>query len=95
LRRGLVLLLLAALTGIFPLAHASPPDPLWVGGIYDGADYDDVVGLLTSECVGKEGASVEVAWRPRLIARALATTADSIHPLAPVSALHLRSPPAA
>ena len=37
--RGLLALLLA----ILPLAEASPPDPLWVGGMYDGADLDDVV----------------------------------------------------
>ena len=29
------------------LARASPPDPTWIPGIYDNADYDDVIGLLT------------------------------------------------
>jgi hypothetical protein len=28
-------------------AYASPTDPTWIAGIYDNADYDDVVGLLT------------------------------------------------
>jgi len=32
-----------------PMAYASPPDPPWIPGIYDDADYDDVVGLITSE----------------------------------------------
>ena len=44
-------LFIPAVTGIFavllPLAYASPPDPTWVAGIYDDADYDDVVGLVT------------------------------------------------
>jgi hypothetical protein len=31
-----------------PLAHASAPDPSWISGIYDGADYDDVVVLVAS-----------------------------------------------
>ncbi len=30
------------------LAYASPPDPVWIQGIYDDADYDDVVGLVTA-----------------------------------------------
>src|SRR5262245_9886335 len=29
------------------LAYASPPDPSWISGIYDAADYDDVVGMVT------------------------------------------------
>jgi hypothetical protein len=46
-RRCLVLVLLAC-SGTLPfLAHASPPDPIWTPGIYDDADYDDVIGLLT------------------------------------------------
>ena len=28
------------------LAHATPPDPLWIPGIYDAADRDEVIGLL-------------------------------------------------
>jgi len=42
--------LLLALLLITPvtLAHASPPDQTWLAGVYDQADFDDVVGLLTS-----------------------------------------------
>jgi len=39
------LLLLAALP---VMAYASPPDPSWIGGMYDDADFDDVVVLVTS-----------------------------------------------
>ena len=41
--RACVLGTLAILLALVPLANASPPDPLWLGGVYDGADYDDVV----------------------------------------------------
>jgi len=37
----------AILTALVPLAYGSPPDPTWVSGVYDNADYDDVVGLVT------------------------------------------------
>ena len=31
-----------------PIAWASPPDPTWIRGVYDDADFDDVVTYLTS-----------------------------------------------
>ena len=40
--------LLAALVALVPLAHASPADPLWIVGIYDAADSDDVVLVVTA-----------------------------------------------
>ena len=43
----LLAFLVLALGTLAPLAHASAPDPSWISGIYDGADYDDVVGLIT------------------------------------------------
>jgi hypothetical protein len=52
---GRVALLLAIALSILlnPLAAASPPDPTWIPGLYDAADFDDVViqiGLLASAC---------------------------------------------
>ena len=44
----LLALLVLVLGTLAPLAHASAPDPSWISGIYDGADYDDVVVLVTS-----------------------------------------------
>jgi hypothetical protein len=44
----LVALLLVAPATLPAVAHASPPDPTWIHGIYDGADLDDVVTLATS-----------------------------------------------
>jgi hypothetical protein len=43
-----VTLLLLALSALAPLALASPPDPLWIGGVFDGADGDDVIVAVTS-----------------------------------------------
>src|SRR5712691_9211039 len=39
---GLVLLTLVA------FAHANPPDQTWHPGIYDDADFDDVIALIVS-----------------------------------------------
>ena len=47
--------LLVVLVALVPLAGASPPDPLWISGIYDAADSDDVVQAVTSlESVARE-----------------------------------------
>jgi hypothetical protein len=43
-----VLGILFALLALVPLAHASPPDPVWVAGIYDAADFDEVVSAATA-----------------------------------------------
>lgn len=46
-----------ALILIAPIACASPPDPSWIAGIYDGADGDDVVTLVY-ETAGVAGGSL-------------------------------------
>ncbi len=47
-RRLPALLLLGSLVALIPLAYASPPDQTWLGGLYDDADFDDVVLAITS-----------------------------------------------
>jgi hypothetical protein len=42
------MLLVGLIVALTPMAYASPPDPSWIRGLYDGADFDDVVVLLTS-----------------------------------------------
>ena len=44
----LVLVLSLLVTGLPVLAYASPPDPSWVRGLYDDADFDDVVCFIIS-----------------------------------------------
>jgi len=89
-----VMLLVVALGALAPLAFASPPDPLWIGGIFDGGDSDDVVVAATSTEATADGAplrEVEVV----LVAGAAVVPADfaaPIHPLFP--ARPGRAPPA-
>ena len=93
-RGGLIILILAALAMTSSLGYASPPDPSWIPGIYDDADFDDVVGLATSETslVGPEGT---IALR--LVPPATSPEAprlDSAIISFPTAALHVRAPPA-
>lgn len=88
----LLLLLVLAMAGLPPLAHASVPDPSWIAGIYDNADGDDVVALVTA-------ASGDVG--PRIAADApilraldrLAPAADSAVPDRAVRSDSPRGPP--
>src|SRR5215831_5090310 len=45
----LLVLPAAALVLLLPLALATPVDPLWIPGIYDDADQDDIVGLVVDD----------------------------------------------
>lgn len=50
------------------LAYASPPDPAWIQGLYDDADYDDVVAMATSGCGSTAtGALADCAPTPHLL----------------------------
>lgn len=43
-----IVALLALLVALVPVAHVTPPDPLWIAGIYDAADFDDVVDAVVA-----------------------------------------------
>lgn len=58
-RLTLVLILVASLATLAPLAYSSPPDPSWIPGVYDDDDFDNVVITLTSNNKGAfEGAAL-------------------------------------
>jgi len=88
-----VLLLLLPLSGLTSLAYASPPDPSWIRGIYDGADCDDVVVLVTSST------ALTAAWlvdqrQPSPLIGAAPLHADAPVPVRSTSPRQSRAPPA-
>ena len=93
-RGGLILLILAALATTSSLAYASPPDASWIPGIYDDADFDDVVGLATSETslAGPEGVIALRLGRPLTTPEAPRLQSAIIR--FPTAALLVRAPPA-
>ena len=46
------------------IAFASPPDPSWIAGIYDGADGDDVVSLVYDTAAAHAADGSHIATRP-------------------------------
>ena len=63
------LALFSALTVVVPLAVASSPDSVTVAGVYDAADYDDVMVLVTSQ-------EVLVVGRQPLVSRLRSSVAS-------------------
>jgi hypothetical protein len=92
--RGLVLLLLACLLALSVLPYASPSDPLWLRGVYDGADYDELVTLLSDTVAVGASAPVTVK-RFRLVLTVAPFRSASALRSAALLGFHLRSPPSA
>ena len=47
--RAPLLAIVLTLAAMLPaLAHATPPDSSWIAGVYDDADFDDIVVRITS-----------------------------------------------
>jgi hypothetical protein len=56
LTRLVALLILIAIASLTPLAHASPPDPTWVAGLWDDGDHDDVILLVCATAAAMHSA---------------------------------------
>src|SRR5215813_11768022 len=50
-----------------PLAFASPPDPSWLPGFYDGADGDDIVSLIYETSAASAPSQSHVGFLPCLL----------------------------
>jgi len=75
------------------LAYASPPDPSWVRGVYDDADFDDVVCLILAN-TGLVDDSAPVEGRPDFVLIRAGVPPDDLS-VAPVSlsSVQPRAPP--
>jgi hypothetical protein len=91
LRRAL-LLVLALVAAAAPAAAAcSIPDPTWIGGVYDGADGDEIVALIWDQT---PATSSPTPISPRLVAAPLDPVVMCAPPLvARSSSFESRAPP--
>jgi hypothetical protein len=90
---GSAFLLAVVVISAVGLAHASPPDPTWIGGFYDDADYDDAVLALLA---------IDGLTSGPVVVLAAAELMQPLHapplpptPSPPVEVGHSRSPPPA
>ena len=94
-QRLFVLSLITAVLALAPVAHASPPDQTWIAGLYDNADFDDVILFITS---GLGAVQPSLMWSPRVVAPVvgLVSPADTpVQSLRRVASGPSRAPPLA
>src|SRR5882672_6515712 len=86
-----IFLLAALVISVVCLAHASPPDPTWIPGIYDAGDFDDEILTVLSI----DGATITTprAQRPMGTCRVLPSPIVSLDPSSSLDLPPSRSPP--
>ena len=95
LRALLVLVLMGLVVGLTPAAYALPPDPTWISGFWDDADYDDVNIMITSS-VGAVDVLSLCEIGPVLSVLGVLGSSDETSPSAPAtSPYQTRAPPSA
>ena len=94
LHRLVVPSLVAAILALAPAAHASPPDQSWIAGLYDNADFDDVILFITS---GLGDAQPSLLCSPRVVALVvgLVSPVDTAAPVLSPPSSPSRGPPLA
>jgi hypothetical protein len=92
MRRALSALVLASIAALPAMAHASPPDPIWIGGLYDDGDQDDLIALA-AWATGATGVPLAV-HHPLSPAEGLPPYHDRAPAVSVPSAVRSRAPPA-
>ena len=93
--RGLLLvILLGTMVPLTPMAYASPPDPVWVSGVFDAADYDDVVLLITSSGAAVDPFPLDSVQPLPIPVATIALAAETTAAYPAVSLAGARAPPA-
>ena len=90
---GLVLVLVAFILTLTPLAYASPPDPTWQLGFFDDDDFDEVVGYITSAAGLADGPVVRWLRPVPVLVVLKGRQADDPVPFVPLASSDPRAPP--
>ena len=92
-RVWLAVLLLGVLLTLPPIAHASPTDPVWISGLYDDNDYDDVILFITGAVSAVDSGVVDLVG-PVVVCLGLITPSrpQSVSSR-PLESLSTRAPP--
>jgi hypothetical protein len=87
------ILLVAITLALLPaIAFSSPPDPSWIVGIYDGADADDIVTLITETPIASDATLFHVS-PPLCSSETLHMSEPAAHGYGSASVQLIRGPP--
>jgi hypothetical protein len=86
-----IFFLVALVVSVVCLAHASPPDPTWIPGIYDAGDFDDAI--LTVLSIDGATITAPLAQGPTGTWRVLPSPIASLDPSSSFDLPPSRSPP--
>jgi hypothetical protein len=92
---GLGLVLVALMLTLTGVAYASPPDPIWIPGLYDDDDFDNVVDFITSSAGMAVALVISDLCRVRNPIVLQLSPADDVVAFLPLSAFGPRAPPTA
>jgi hypothetical protein len=81
------------LCALVPLAHVCPPDPLWIVGVYDERDFDDVVVAVDSTMARAEVFRFCLSKPPILSVATLPMEEARVAVGPPFPSLSIRAPP--
>ncbi len=95
LRRPVFLVLAGVVALLTPTALASPPDPTWISGLYDDADYDDAVLAVMGAVASCGPLALSDLLVERIVVAVVSPIATSPAPILPLAASHTRAPPIA
>jgi hypothetical protein len=86
-------LLTVALATLTPLAHGSPPDPTWIAGLYDDADYDDAILAVTASIASLDRHPLHDPQPVDVTVAFVLQVDESLHATPSLSSNHTRAPP--
>ena len=92
--RALSVALTLALFALVPLAEASPPDPLWIAGIYDEIDFDQGIEAAVST-IAEIRIPLQLSVRTDTLRGLVSFPETTLVPVATFSAFPIRAPPVA
>jgi glucose-6-phosphate isomerase len=80
---------------LVPMAYASPPDPTYLAGIWDNADYDEIIILVTSASGSTDTTHhASELIRPLVVVAAILPGENALLSAALLSLQPSRAPPA-
>src|SRR4030095_9399845 len=95
-RHHVLRIVLAVLVlSLTPLAHASPPDPTCIPGLYDDGDYDDAIVVVTGMMASLDREPSHHSRHDDVVIGLVVLVGESVHAMRAVSFSCTRAPPVA